>query len=76
MKKFFESVKNKATKAVAKIKAKFICSKGEGYVDTAVKIIIAVVVGAVVLGGLYALFDNLILPRLTTEINKMFNFGG
>ena len=27
--------------------------KGEGYVDTGVKIIIAVVVGAVILGGLY-----------------------
>ena len=48
--------------------------KGEGYVDTGVKIIIAVVVGAVILGGLYALFDNVILPRLNTEIQEMFNY--
>ena len=48
--------------------------KGEGYADTGVKIIIAVVVGAVILGGLYALFDNVILPRLNSEIQDMFNY--
>ena len=31
---------------------------GEGYVDTAVKILMAVVIGALVLAGLYALFDD------------------
>ena len=48
--------------------------KAEGYVDTGVKIIIAVVVGAVILGGLYALFNGVILPRLNTEIGEMFNY--
>ena len=50
--------------------------KAEGYVDTGVKIIIAVVVGAVILGGLYALFNGVILPRLNTEIGEMFNYAG
>ena len=50
------------------------CRKAEGFVDTAVKIIIAVVVGAVILAGLYALFDNVILPRLNTEIEGMFDY--
>ena len=35
---------------------------GEGYVDTAVKMIIAVVIGALLLGGLYYIFNTLILP--------------
>ncbi|MGM9646591.1 MAG: DUF6133 family protein, partial [Eubacteriales bacterium] len=48
--------------------------KAEGYIDTGVKIIIAVVVGAVILGGLYALFNSVILPRLNTEIQNMFNY--
>ena len=50
--------------------------KAEGYVDTGVKIIIAVVVGAVILGGLYALFDTVILPTLETRIDGMFDYAG
>lgn len=30
--------------------------------------------GAVILAGLYALFDNVILPRLNTEIEGMFDY--
>lgn len=43
---------------------------------TANKIQIGVVVGAVILGGLYALFNGVILPRLNTEIGEMFNYAG
>ena len=46
------------------------------YIDTGVKIIIGVVVGAVILGGLYALFDGVILPTLETRIDGMFDFAG
>lgn len=42
MKKFF-----------AKVKAVLEGKRGEGYIDTAVKMIIAVVIGALLLGGLY-----------------------
>jgi hypothetical protein len=41
-----------------------------------VKIIIGVVVGAVILGGLYALFDGVVLPTLETNIEDMFDFAG
>ena len=41
---------------------------GEGYVDTAVKMIIAVVIGALLLGGLYYIFNTLILPGLAERI--------
>ena len=41
-----------------------------------VTIIIGVVVGAVILGGLYALFNTVIIPRLNTEILEMFNYAG
>lgn len=49
---------------------------GEGYVDTAVKILMAVVVGALVLAGLYALFGDTVMPTLTRKIQEMFNYGG
>ena len=50
--------------------------KGEGYVDTGVKVLMAVVIGALVLGGLYALFKAIILPTMETKITEMFNYQG
>lgn len=40
----------------------------------AVKILISIVIGALILAGLYALFGDTILPRLTERINEMFNY--
>ena len=74
MKKFFNKVQNKAGSLAIKAKSTIENIKAEGYVDTGVKIIIAVVVGAVILGGLYALFDNVILPTLETRIDGMFDY--
>lgn len=51
-------------------------SSGEGYVDTAVKILIAVVLGALLLAGLYALFKDTVLPTLVARIQQMFNYTG
>lgn len=49
---------------------------GEGFVDTAVKILMSVVIGALILTGLYLLFQGTILPTLTERIKDMFNFKG
>ena len=76
MKKLFNKIQNKANELVIKARTTIENVKAEGLVDTGVKIIIAVVVGAVILGGLYALFDNVILPTLETRINGMFNYAG
>ena len=51
-------------------------NKAEGFVDTAVKILMAVVIGALVLAGLYLLFSGTILPELTRRIQEMFNYRG
>ena len=74
MKKFFNKVQNKANEVAIRAKSTLDNAKAEGYIDTGVKIIIGVVVGAVILGGLYALFYGVILPRLNTEIGEMFNY--
>lgn len=50
--------------------------RGEGFVDTAVKILISVVIGALLLAGLYALFSDSILPELQSRIQQMFSYGG
>ena len=76
MKKFFNKVQNKANALAIRAKSTLDNAKAEGYIDTGVKIIIGVVVGAVILGGLYALFDGVILPTLETRIDGMFDFAG
>ncbi len=51
-------------------------TRGENYVDTAVKILIAVVLGALLLAGLYTLFGDVVMPTLTQRIQEMFNYAG
>ena len=41
-----------------------------------VKILMAVVIGALVLAGLYMLFDKTVLPTLVQRIKDMFNYAG
>lgn len=42
----------------------------------AIKILMAVVIGALVLAGLYMLFDKTVLPTLVQRIKDMFNYAG
>lgn len=71
-----ETVKTVLTRKVTQTRAALTSAVGEGYVDSGVKIIIAVVVGGVLLAGLYALFKTTILPTLNTKITGMFGYAG
>lgn len=51
-------------------------TRGEGYIDSAVKIIIGVVIGGVILAGLYLLFSSTVMPTLSTKISEMFSYAG
>ena len=72
MKKAAQNVKAVAVRAGMLMKD----TKGENYVDTAVKILIAVVLGALLLAGLYALFGDVVMPTLTQRVQEMFNYAG
>ena len=76
MKKLINSIKNKCNSAVVSAKTAIESTTGEGYIDTGVKIIIGVVIGGVILAGLYALFNTTIIPTLTSKIAQMFNYAG
>ena len=56
--------------------AKLASRTGEGYVDSAVKIIIALVIGALLLGGLYTLFRATVIPTMTEKVTDMFSYSG
>ena len=51
-------------------------NRGEGHIDTGVKIIIAVVIGALILGGIYLLFagDDGIMNNLNNEVEGMMDY--
>ena len=66
----------KETEIAAKAHEVLDDTVAEAYVDTGVKILIAVVIGALLLGGLYALFNSTIMPTVTTKIQGLFNYAG
>lgn len=91
MKKFIKKITHTAKSAVTCVKTsavnsmsavlafnrRAVCGNaGEGYIDTAVKILIAVVLGALLLAGLYALFGDVVMPTLNQRIKDMFNYAG
>jgi len=76
MKNLMIKAKNKVDMTIIRTQMALSNNKGEGYVDTAVKILMAVVIGALVLAGLYALFSDTVMPTLTQRIKDMFIYGG
>lgn len=49
---------------------------GEGFVDTALKILTSVVIGALLLAGLYMLFNDTVLPTLVQRVKELFDYKG
>ncbi len=76
MRKNVTKVKNQIAGKVLMVKAILRSQCGENFVDSAIKILISVVLGALLLAGLYALFGNTVLPTLTQRIKDMFNYAG
>ncbi len=74
IKNVFNKAQNKVNELAIRAKTAIQNKSGEGYIDTAVKIIIGVVIGSLILVGLYALFNNVVIPNLNTEIGDMFNY--
>ncbi len=91
MKKFIKKLTHTAKSAVTCVKTaavnsmsavlafnrRAVCGNaGEGYIDTAVKVLIAVVLGALVLAGLYAILNDTVMPTVTQKITEMFSYNG
>ena len=72
----FKKIRNRVNSAIISAKCAVANKKAEGYVDSGVKILIAVVIGALLLGGLYTLFNSTIMPTVTTKIQGLFNYAG
>lgn len=91
MEKFIKKITHTAKSTVTRVKTaaansmsavhafnrRAVCGNaGEGYIDTAVKVLIAVVLGALVLAGLYAILNDTVMPTVTQKITEMFSYNG
>ena len=72
----FKKIKNKVNSIAVAVKTAVESRKAEGYVDTGVKILISVVIGSLLLAGLYALFNTTIMPTVSSKITELFSYNG
>ena len=87
----FNKIKTMAVNAANKVKGAFAAKQtelttkahavldgtvAEAYVDTGVQILIAVVIGALLLGLIYALFNDTIMPTVTERVEELFDYAG
>lgn len=80
MKKIINTIKNKSTEIGVKTKSNLVNvmtnNRGDANVGTALQILICVVIGALLLSGLYTLFSDIVLPTVTQRVQDMFNYQG
>ena len=72
----FKKLRTAASVRAAKVIAIVCNTRAENFVDSGIKILIAVVIGALLLAGLYALFNTTIMPTVTTKITELFSYNG
>lgn len=73
MKKSISFIDKKANNIVIRTRAALSNQRGDFYISDAVKIIIAVVLGALLLAALTLIFNDTVIPRITREIEGLFS---
>lgn len=87
MKTFMNKVQAKAMTAVystrtneqgtlARARTALSDRSGQGALDTAIQVLIGIVLGALILGGLYLILNGTVLPQIRERIQEMFNYKG
>ena len=72
MKKVKEIIKGGNSRFISRARRALSNHRGDFYISDAVKIIIAVVLGALLLAALTLIFNNTVIPRITQEITGLF----
>lgn len=65
-------VKNSALRTMNRARMILANDRGDFYISDGVKIIIAVVLGALLLAALTNIFNGTVIPRITREIEALF----
>ena len=74
IKKLINKITRKADRTLVSAKCAIENRKAEMYLDTGVKALIAIVLGALVLALMYALFNTTIMPKVTEKVTSMFSY--
>lgn len=72
MKKLFGTIRCKTNLLLTRARMAVSNQRGDFYISDAVKIIIAVVLGALLLAALTLIFNDTVIPRITREIEGLF----
>lgn len=79
MKNFLSSLKNKVNALAVRVHSAAVCTKsavtndaGDFYISDGVRVIIAVVLGALLLAAMTLIFNGTVIPRITEEITQLF----
>lgn len=73
MRKFTTRIYTKANYLLNRGRMALSNQRGDFYISDAVKIIIAVVLGALLLAALTLIFNDTVIPRITEEIESLFS---
>ena len=79
MKNFLSSLKNKVNALAVRVHSTAVCAQttvtndaGDFYISDGVRVIIAVVLGAILLAAMTLIFNGTVIPRITEEITELF----
>lgn len=72
MRKIIHHVHEKTNQLFIRVRTVVSNQRGDFYISDAVKIIIAVVLGALLLAALTVIFNDTVIPRITREIEGLF----
>jgi hypothetical protein len=83
LKSIVNKIKNGVRAVVEKVESVIVRTQmvlagdtAENYIDSGLKILIAVVIGALLLAGIYKLFNTTIMPTVTSKVTELFNYSG
>ena len=70
------TAKQKARELVGRTKEALVNREGQGTLDVAITVLISIVLGALILAGLYLIVDSTVLLTITQRIKDMFDYAG
>ena len=70
------TAKQQARELAGRTKEALVNREGQGTLDVAITVLISIVLGALILAGLYLIVDCAVLPTITQRIKDMFDYAG
>lgn len=70
------SARHKVQELTGRTKNVLADRAGQGTLDVAITVLISIVLGALILAGLYLIVNSTVLPTITKRIEDMFNYKG